>query len=75
MVCIPCILIPLFLWIYCKFLQPYVIRLVPRRWRASVDAYLYPTCPLKTEKEPATISENDEKLGKDTLVNDTKKDN
>ncbi|KRZ69286.1 UDP-N-acetylglucosamine transporter [Trichinella papuae] len=44
MVCIPCILVPFFLWLYIKFIQPLVWRYVPEKWRTSVDYWLYPTC-------------------------------
>ncbi|KAL1234698.1 UPF0729 protein [Trichinella pseudospiralis] len=44
MVCIPCILVPFFLWLYIKFIQPLIWRYVPAKWRTSVDYWLYPTC-------------------------------
>lgn len=56
MVCVPCILIPLAVWIYYKFLQPYVVPLIPERWRNWVDSMLYPTgtCPIKAPKQTST---------------------
>ncbi|KRX55480.1 UDP-N-acetylglucosamine transporter [Trichinella sp. T9] len=47
MVCIPCILVPFFLWLYIKFIQPLIWRYVPEKWRTSVDYWLYPTCKVR----------------------------
>ncbi|KRX80174.1 UDP-N-acetylglucosamine transporter [Trichinella sp. T6] len=47
MVCIPCILVPFFLWLYIKFIQPLIWRYVPAKWRTSVDYWLYPTCKVR----------------------------
>ncbi|KRZ60978.1 UDP-N-acetylglucosamine transporter [Trichinella nativa] len=47
MVCIPCILVPFFLWLYIKFIQPFIWRYVPEKWRTSVDYWLYPTCKVR----------------------------
>ncbi|EFO17138.1 hypothetical protein LOAG_11362 [Loa loa] len=46
MVCVPCILLPILLAIYIKFIQPVVFRLLPESWRTTFDAVLYPTCPV-----------------------------
>ncbi|VDK29248.1 unnamed protein product [Gongylonema pulchrum] len=46
MVCIPCILLPIVLAIYIKFIQPIIFRLLPESWRTTFDALLYPTCPV-----------------------------
>uniref|UniRef100_H2Y637 Uncharacterized protein n=1 Tax=Ciona savignyi TaxID=51511 RepID=H2Y637_CIOSA len=38
MVCIPCIVIPLFLWIYHKFIQPWVYPVISKFWTPkSID--------------------------------------
>ncbi|KRZ90198.1 UDP-N-acetylglucosamine transporter [Trichinella sp. T8] len=47
MVCIPCILVPFFLWLYIKFIQPLIWRYVPEKWRTTVDYWLYPTCKVR----------------------------
>ncbi|KRY18171.1 UDP-N-acetylglucosamine transporter [Trichinella patagoniensis] len=47
MVCIPCILVPFFLWLYIKFIQPLIWRYVPEKWRTRVDYWLYPTCKVR----------------------------
>ncbi|VDP01680.1 unnamed protein product [Soboliphyme baturini] len=54
MVCIPCILIPFALWVYCKFIQPYVLRFIPVNWRSWADSWLYPVCPLQYSGEEKT---------------------
>lgn len=78
MVCIPCILVPLALWLYNKFLHPYVIQLVPIKWRAKVDGWLYPTCPLKMAKQPVSVENSTEANNKETTTSccetDKKKD-
>lgn len=33
MVCIPCILIPLFLWIYHRFIRPYIQPVISLFWK------------------------------------------
>jgi len=40
MVCIPCIVIPFLLWVYHKFLQPWIYPIVSRMWnpKAVADA-------------------------------------
>ncbi|VDM40709.1 unnamed protein product [Toxocara canis] len=47
MVCVPCIILPILLAIYLKFIQPYVLHLLPESWRIKFDAILYPTCPAR----------------------------
>ncbi|VDP23322.1 unnamed protein product [Onchocerca flexuosa] len=46
MVCVPCILLPVLLAIYIKFIQPIIFRLLPESWRTTFDAVLYPTCQI-----------------------------
>lgn len=53
MVCIPCIILPVALWLYNKFLHPYVLKLIPQRWRDKVDNWWYPTCPIKMPPKAA----------------------
>uniref|UniRef100_A0A0M3HTI7 CR032 protein n=1 Tax=Ascaris lumbricoides TaxID=6252 RepID=A0A0M3HTI7_ASCLU len=59
MVCVPCLILPFLLAIYLKFIQPYVLRLIPEAWRTTFDALLYPTCPARPPPvlEKATKSE------------------
>ncbi len=61
MVCVPCIILPLALWIFHKFLQPIILRLMPETWRDWLNNKLYPTatCPIK--KTPAEPQADDEK--------------
>ncbi|MFH4981961.1 hypothetical protein AB6A40_008670 [Gnathostoma spinigerum] len=47
MVCIPCIILPVILFIYIRFIQPLVLRLLPPAWMAKFDAIFYPTCPAR----------------------------
>ncbi|VDD94423.1 unnamed protein product [Enterobius vermicularis] len=56
MVCVPCLILPVILAIYLKFIQPYVLRLFPESWRAKFDAILYPTCPIQTQAAKANVS-------------------
>ncbi|VDN06826.1 unnamed protein product [Thelazia callipaeda] len=46
MVCVPCILLPIVLAIYIRFIQPIVFRLLPESWRVAFDAVMYPTCRI-----------------------------
>ncbi len=42
-----------------KFLQPYVFKLVPQRWRGWLESILYPTCAVKTPPSKQSVeSEN-----------------
>lgn len=51
MVCIPCIILPCVLAVYLKFIQPFIMRFVPDRWKLWFDSILYPTCPMKIPPE------------------------
>ncbi|CAJ0585839.1 unnamed protein product, partial [Mesorhabditis spiculigera] len=55
MVCVPCIILPVLLAIYLKFIQPLIMRFMPERWVHFLDPILYPTCPVKIPP-PATPS-------------------
>ncbi|GAV05576.1 hypothetical protein RvY_15681 [Ramazzottius varieornatus] len=57
MVCIPCILIPAFLWIYHKFIRPYMgpVFVKLEEWMAPLKAKWCPecvdgVCPIKPSK-------------------------
>lgn len=67
MVCIPCIILPVALWIYMKFIQPLILRILPQAWREKVDNWLYPTCPVKAP--PTKKSENSSTEGKNDEKN------
>lgn len=56
MVCIPCIILPVALWVYAKFLQPFILRWMPPTWRAWLDNWLYPTCPVKPPPSKTPVS-------------------
>uniref|UniRef100_A0A8R1XKF0 Uncharacterized protein n=1 Tax=Onchocerca volvulus TaxID=6282 RepID=A0A8R1XKF0_ONCVO len=56
MVCVPCILLPVLLAIYIKFIQPIIFRLLPESWRTTFDAVLYPTCQIPAT--PATPAQD-----------------
>ncbi|KAL6733717.1 hypothetical protein Aduo_004342 [Ancylostoma duodenale] len=58
MVCVPCIFLPILLAIYLKFIQPYILRILPERWVNFLDPYLYPTCPAKPP--PPVVKESNE---------------
>lgn len=58
MVCVPCIILPILVVIYVRFIQPLIIRFVPESWRTRIDAILYPTCPVNLEDRPRTTTEN-----------------
>lgn len=68
MVCVPCIILPVLLAIYVKFIQPLILRFVPDRWKAKFDAFLYPTCPIQKQPVNTTDSKEDEE---ETDVKDT----
>lgn len=57
MVCVPCILLPILLAIYIRFIQPIVFRLLPESWRTTFDAILYPTCPTGVPLSSSTQNE------------------
>uniref|UniRef100_A0A0N5A722 Uncharacterized protein n=1 Tax=Parastrongyloides trichosuri TaxID=131310 RepID=A0A0N5A722_PARTI len=61
MVCLPCCILPILLAIYLKFIQPIILKYVPERWKAKVDAWLYPTCPLNLQQKTNNIDEKEEK--------------
>lgn len=61
MVCVPCIILPVLLAIYLKFIQPLIMRFVPDSWKAKVDAVLYPTCPVSIPKPASSTELTDEK--------------
>lgn len=52
MVCVPCIILPVILAIYLKFIQPFIIRFVPDAWKAKLDLILYPTCSVQLPSTP-----------------------
>jgi len=48
MVCIPCILIPAALWLYMRFIQPLIMRIMPAEWKQKFDNFFYSQqCPIK----------------------------
>jgi hypothetical protein len=51
MVCVPCIVVPFLMVIYLKFVQPFILRFVPERWKTRFDSWLYPTCPVSVPKK------------------------
>ena len=72
MVCVPCIILPILLAIYVKFIQPIVLRFVPEAWKAKVDSWLYPTCPIpKQNRTSKTTTEADDE-NKDTADDENK---
>uniref|UniRef100_A0A7E4UVW2 UPF0729 protein n=1 Tax=Panagrellus redivivus TaxID=6233 RepID=A0A7E4UVW2_PANRE len=54
MVCVPCIILPVLLAIYVRFIQPIVLRYVPDQWKNWLDNLLYPTCALPRRPVPET---------------------
>ncbi|KAI6172286.1 hypothetical protein M3Y98_00956100 [Aphelenchoides besseyi] len=52
MVCVPCIILPILVVIYVRFIQPLILRFVPDRWKARIDSVLYPTCPVNLRDRP-----------------------
>uniref|UniRef100_A0A914DAY3 Uncharacterized protein n=1 Tax=Acrobeloides nanus TaxID=290746 RepID=A0A914DAY3_9BILA len=59
MICCPCFLLPVLLAIYLKFIQPLIWRFVPEAWRARIDAWLYPLCPMNyMNQNPAPIEKS-----------------
>ncbi|KRX26477.1 UDP-N-acetylglucosamine transporter [Trichinella nelsoni] len=78
MVCIPCILVPFFLWLYIKFIQPLIWRYVPEKWRTSVDYWFYPTCkvrdlPADDEETTGKTKESEERYFANKEVLQSKK--
>lgn len=59
MVCVPCIILPVLLAIYLRFIQPFILRFVPEQWKVKFDAYLYPTCPIQRPPPPKNDGENE----------------
>ena len=62
MVCVPCIFIPLFLWVYHKFLQPYVAPFLNPIWekitgkkiiaeKPDENGCVGGVCPMKPPKK------------------------
>lgn len=74
MVCIPCIILPVAIWIYMKFIQPLILRILPASWREKVDNWLYPTCPVKAPP-PAKKVENSSEKNEESLLNPGRKKN
>ncbi|TKR64961.1 hypothetical protein L596_025428 [Steinernema carpocapsae] len=62
MVCVPCIILPVLTFVYIKFIQPLIYRLMPEEWKVWLDSVLYPTCKLEVPKpaEKKTESETGE---------------
>lgn len=60
MVCLPCLLPPILLAIFIKFVQPVILRLLPESWKKTFDALLYPTCPIPTA--PADVASTSDKV-------------
>uniref|UniRef100_A0A1I8A8A5 UPF0729 protein n=1 Tax=Steinernema glaseri TaxID=37863 RepID=A0A1I8A8A5_9BILA len=58
MVCVPCIILPVITFVYIRFIQPLIYRLMPENWRIWLDSVLYPTCPLQIPK-PAEKKETE----------------
>jgi len=73
MVCIPCILVPVLLWLYCKFLQPLIMKYVPAKYRNWLDGILYPTCPLQPPPSAPLVADSDEKNKTSEHDDDTNK--
>uniref|UniRef100_A0A915P5F3 Uncharacterized protein n=1 Tax=Meloidogyne floridensis TaxID=298350 RepID=A0A915P5F3_9BILA len=65
MVCVPCIFLPFLLAIYLKFVQPFILRFVPERWKIWFDSILYPTCPVKVPTHPEPSAPKEEELKSD----------
>ncbi|VDK85040.1 unnamed protein product [Litomosoides sigmodontis] len=68
MVCLPCLLPPILLAIFIKFIQPIILRLLPQSWRKAFDALLYPTCAIPTapaENVASTIDKVPDACGGD----------
>ncbi len=61
MVCIPCIILPVVLAIYLRFIQPFILYMLPTSWRVRVDTWLYPTCPVRLP--PSSTVTNDGQVG------------
>lgn len=76
MVCVPCIILPVILAIYLKFIQPFIMRFVPESWTARIDAILYPTCPVAAPKPQPKAEDTSSKTTEQATECpcDTKKD-
>jgi len=63
MVCIPCILIPLFLWIYHRFIRPYIQPVINLFWKPKpVTASTPPDSqPNEAKTEVAAAGDADKK--------------
>uniref|UniRef100_A0A914Z6F8 Uncharacterized protein n=1 Tax=Panagrolaimus superbus TaxID=310955 RepID=A0A914Z6F8_9BILA len=59
MVCVPCIILPVLLGLYLRFIQPFILRYIPEGWKEKFDAYLYPTCPIKRPQPVKTTDKNE----------------
>lgn len=72
MVCLPCILPPILLAIFIKFVQLIVLRLLPESWKTAFDALLYPTCPIRTvsTQNVATMDNSPDVQGRDVQQRD-----
>ncbi|CAB3404932.1 unnamed protein product [Caenorhabditis bovis] len=61
MVCLPCIFLPVLMFIYLKFIQPYVYRILPDRIVHLLDPILYPTCPVQVPESSVNKETESEK--------------
>ncbi|KAK0419924.1 hypothetical protein QR680_014406 [Steinernema hermaphroditum] len=63
MVCVPCIILPVLTFVYIRFIQPLIYRLMPEQWKIWLDSVLYPTCPLQipkpAEKKEAAVEKDE----------------
>ena len=71
MVCVPCIFIPVLLWIYHKFLQP-IVEPIMRKWMGKPAAKKKvevkekaAECPIKTAADPVEEKQAAEKADAD----------
>ncbi|KAI6228388.1 hypothetical protein M3Y95_00617200 [Aphelenchoides besseyi] len=65
MVCVPCIILPILVVIYVRFIQPLILRFVPARWKARIDSVLYPTCPVNLRDRPKATKNTTEATATD----------
>lgn len=71
MVCIPCIIAPVVLWIWFKFIQPLLQPIVSRIWQnyQLPTPFADLTCPMPAKKKPNTTDTTEDKDSKCPVSN------
>uniref|UniRef100_A0A0N4Z6T2 Uncharacterized protein n=1 Tax=Parastrongyloides trichosuri TaxID=131310 RepID=A0A0N4Z6T2_PARTI len=47
MVCLSCVILPIFFALYLRFLQPILLRFIPVKWLQKLEMRMEPTCGVE----------------------------